>query len=167
MGSYAGIVIPLVISLFFIIPQIRKREFNLMDVTSVLYFSIASAATFIFKLNMFVEHSGFIGYFVLFLMALISLVIKRPFTFQVSKKDYPKIYWKDKSFLAINSQITIVWAGIFLSNAILFLLLAKPFTVVLSNILIVIGIIFSIVFPLKAPAYFVSEEFKKYDWRVM
>jgi len=166
MGSYAGIVIPLAISLFFIIPQIRKREFNLMDITSVLYFSIASVATFIFKLNMFVEHSGFIGYFVLFLMALISLVIKQPFTFQVSKKDYPKIYWKDKSFLAINSQITIVWAGIFLSNAILFLLLAKPFTVVLSNILIAIGIIFSIVFPLKAPAYFVSKEFKKYDWRV-
>ena len=166
MGSYAGIIIPLAISLFFIIPQIRKRDFNLMDVTSVLYFSIASAVTFTFNLNIFVEHSGFIGYFVLFLMALISLVIKQPFTFQVSKRDYPEIYWKDKSFLAINSLITIVWAGIFLSNAVIFLLLAKPFTVAFSNILIALGIAFSIVFPLKAPAYFVSKEFKKYDWSV-
>jgi len=166
MGSYAGIIIPLAISLFFIIPQIRKRDFNLMDVTSVLYFSIASAVTFTFNLNIFVEHSGFIGYFVLFLMALISLVIKQPFTFQVSKRDYPEVYWKDKSFLAINSLITIVWAGIFLSNAVIFLLLAKPFTVAFSNILIALGIAFSIVFPLKAPAYFVSKEFKKYDWSV-
>jgi len=165
-GMYAGVIIPLMISIFFIIPQIRKRDFNLMDVTSVLYFSIASAATFIFNINIFVEHSSSIGYFALFLMALISVIIKQPFTFQVSKRDYPEIYWKDKSFLSINSQITLFWAGIFLSNAILFIILAKLIAVILSNILIALGITFSIVFPLKAPAYFVTREFRKYDWSV-
>ncbi len=165
MGDVLGIIIPLVIALLLIISQIRKKDFNPMDVTSLLYFSMAMIATFIFNLNVFVERSGFLGYFALSLMALFSLITKHPFTLQVSKRDYPEIYWKDKSFLAINNIITAVWAIIFIANATIFLL-KMPFTVALSNTLIALGIAFSIIFPLKAPAYFASKEFKKYDWRV-
>lgn len=166
MGNRLGVVISLAISLLLVIPQIRKREFNLMDVTSLLYFSTATAFTFIFNLNVFVEKSGFLGYSVLFLMALFSLIIKQPYTLQVSKRDYPEIYWKEKSFLIINNIITGVWAVIFIANATIFLLLDIPFTIILSNTLIAFGIIFSIVFPLKAPAYFATREFKKYDWSI-
>jgi all-trans-retinol 13,14-reductase len=164
MGNVLGIVISLVISLLLLIPQIRKWDFNLTDLASIFYFSLATVGVFIFKLKVFVEKSGFLGYLLLFFMALFSLLIKQPFTFQVSKRDYPKIYWKDKSFLAINNLITIVWSGVFLLNAVIFLLFAKPFTIVLSNVLIAFGIVFSIIFPLKAPAYFATKEFKKYDW---
>lgn len=166
MGNVIGIFAPLVISLLLVVPQIRKWEFNLMDLTSVLYFSIATAGTFILGLNVFVKSSGFLGYLVLSFMALSSLAIKQPFTLQVAKRDYPEIYWKDESFLAINNLITIVWAVIFISNAAIFLLLARPFAIALSNILIALGMVFSIVFPLKAPAYFATKEFKKYDWSV-
>ncbi len=165
MGNWLGIVFSLAISLLLVVPQIHKRDFNLMDVISFLYFSTAAAATFIFNLSIFAEKSGFLGYSVLFLMALISLVIKQPFTFQASKRDYPEIYWKEKSFLVINSIITGVWAAIFIANAIIFLL-NETSAVVLSNTLIALGIMFSMVFSLKAPAYFVSGEFKKYDWSV-
>ena len=99
-------------------------------------------------------------------MALFSLIIKQPFTFQVSKRDYPEIYWKEKTFLAINNIITGVWAAIFIVNATIFLLLNATSRVILSNALIALGIIFSIVFPLKAPAYFATKEFRKYDWSV-
>lgn len=166
MGNRLGVAIPLVISLILIIPQICKRDFNLMDITSVLYFGIATVATFAFNINIFVEQNGFIGYAVLFLMAVISVAIKQPYTFQVAKKDYPQSYWKEKSFLLVNNLITIVWAGIFLLNAVIFLFLSMPFTVILSNILIAFGIVFSTIFPLKAPAYFISKEFKKYNWGI-
>jgi all-trans-retinol 13,14-reductase len=165
-GNVLGIVVPLAISLLLIIPQIRKWDFNLMDLASLLYFSIAAVGTFGFKLKVFVESSDFLGYFVLFLMALFSLVIKQPFTFKVAKKNYPEIYWKDKSFFRINNIITIVWSGIFLLNAVIFLLLSKPLAVLPSNILTAFGIAFSFIFPLKAPAYFALKEFKKYDWSV-
>lgn len=137
-----------------------------MDLTSLLYFSTATTATFIFNLNIFVEKSGFLGYSVLFLMVLFSLIIKQPYTLQVSKRDYPEIYWKEKSFLAINNIITGVWVVIFIANAITFLLLNATSAVILSNTLIALGITFSIVFPLKAPAYFATKEFRKYDWSV-
>jgi len=166
MGNKLGIVVPFAISLLLVVLQIRKKIFNTMDLTSALYFCIATVGAFIFNLNIFVGSSGFLGYSVLFLMALSSLIIKQPFTLQVSKRDYPEIYWKEKSFLAINNLITVVWAGVFLVNAAIFLLFSTPLTVVLSNILIVFGIAFSIILPLKAPAYFITKEFKKYNWRV-
>lgn len=166
MGNKLGIVIPFLLSLLLIIPQIRKRDFNLMDLASIFYFSIAVAGTFIFNLNTFVESSGFLGYSALSIMALFSLIIKQPYTLQFSKRDYPEIYWKNRTFLAINNIITAVWAGVFSLNAVIFFFLNMPFTVILSNILIAFGILFSIVFPLKAPAYFTSREFKKYDWSV-
>jgi len=166
MGNRTGVIIPFVVSLSLIIPQIRKKDFNLMDITSIIYFSVATPGTFLLNTNIFVENSGSLGYSVLFFMALFSLIIQKPYTLQVAKRDYPEIYWEDKSFLAINNIITVVWVGIFLTNAIVFLLLGKPLTILLSNILIVSGIVFSIAFPQKAPAYFVSREFKKYDWKV-
>jgi len=146
--------------------QVRRGYSFCNFFTSVFYFSIAIIGTFIFNLSIFVGKSGFLGYFVLFLMALFSLIIKQPYTLQVSKRDYPEVYWKDKSFLAINNAITVVWTGVFSLNAAIFLLSGMPFTTIMSNILIVLGILFSIVFPLKAPAYFASKEFRKYDWSV-
>lgn len=166
MENLMGIIIPLVISLLFIIPQIRKQNFNLMDLTSVLYFSIAAVGTFIFNLTIFLKNSGFLGYFVLFFMGLFSLIIKKPYTLQFSKRDYPEIYWEDKSFLTINKIITWIWTFIFIANATIFLLFNMPFEIIFSNILIVFGIIFSIFFPLKAPAYFVLRKFKKFDWNI-
>jgi all-trans-retinol 13,14-reductase len=166
VGNKLGVVIPFSFSLLLIIPQIRKGDFNLMDLTSIFYFSIAVAGTFIFNLNTFVESSGFLGYSALSIMALFSLIIKQPYTLQFSKRDYPEVYWKNRTFLAINNIMTAVWTGVFLLNAVTFFFLSTPLTIILSNILIAFGILFSIVFPLKAPAYFASREFKKFDWRI-
>jgi len=87
-----GVALPLLISLILMIHQIRGKNLNFMDIISVLYFSIASVTTFIFNSSIFVEENGFFSYLTLFLMAITSLVIKQPYTLQVSKRDYPEIY---------------------------------------------------------------------------
>lgn len=166
IGNKLGIPASFLVSMLLITPQIWRKDFNIMDITSVIYFSIAMAGAFIFNLDVFVKHSGFIGYLVLFLMALTSVIIRQPFTFQVSKRDYPEVYWKEKSFLAVNNMITEVWSIIYMANAIMFLLLNASFAIMLSNTLTAFGIAFSLIFPLKAPAYLASKEFKKYDWSV-
>jgi hypothetical protein len=116
-GSAYGIIITLMLSLFLMIPQMRARDINLMD--ALASFSSAMVGASFFGISAFVDNSGFLGYSVLFFMAMISLVIKRPYTPQVSKKDYPEAYWNDRTFLAVNNVITVAWAIIFLSNAIL------------------------------------------------
>ncbi len=165
-GNRLGVIIPFAISLLLVIPGIHKRDLNLMDVTSVFFFSIASLATFVLNLSIFVEKSGFLGYITLAAMALFSLIIRKPYTLQASKRDYPEIYWKDESFLNINIIITEIWVIIFIANATIFLFLEMPLTLILSNTLIAIGITFSIVFPLWAPAYFASKDFRKFDWKI-
>lgn len=165
-NNILGIVIPFLFSLFLIILQVYEREFNLMDIISMIYFSTSLVITFVFKSNIFIEKSGLLGYFALFFMSLFSLIIKRPYTLQVSKRDYPEIYWKDEKFLKINNIITEVWTIIFLINALMFFIMSNYVTIIISNTLIAFGIIFSILFPTKALAYFISREFKKYDWNV-
>lgn len=166
MGNSTGIIIALAIIVILLVPQVRSRDFNLMDIFSLLYFIAATVGTFIFGLSIFVERSGILGYGVLFVMAVFSLIIKQPYTLQVAKRDYPEIYWKDKSFITINTIITVAWVGIFLVNVIVFWLLTEPLTVVVSILLIVLGIIFSIVFPVRAPAYLQTKKYKKFDWSI-
>jgi len=166
VGSGLGVALPLLISLILVVHQARKGSSNLMDVVSLIYFSIASAATFIFGLSMFIEKSGFLGYSALSMMAVTSLAIGQPFTLQVSKRDYPEIYWRDKLFLTVNNVITVFWAAIFAVNALIFLVFEFPLTLIITNALIAVGVVFSAVFPLKAPAYYALKDFKKYDWSI-
>ena len=161
-----AVILPLAMTLILIIPQVPQKEFNIMDIVSLLYFAAASIFTFAFNLSVFIEKSGFLGYSTLCLMALFSIIIGRPYTLQVSKRDYPEVYWKDKSFLNINRTITWVWTVIFMANAVIFLVFSIPFTIILSNILIALGIVFSAIFPSRSLARSVHEKFKKYDWSV-
>ena len=77
-----------------------------MDLTSLIYFTVASMATYIFNLDIFVERPYFLGYSTLSIMALISIAIRKPFTLQVSKRDYPEIYWRERTFLLVNDAIS-------------------------------------------------------------
>ncbi len=164
MGNEFGITIPLAISLFLLVLEIHAKDVSLMDLTSAIYFTIAFTGVCMLNQSVFIEESSFLGYLTLFIMAMLSLAIKRPFTIHFSKREYPPIYWRDKSFIAINSAITAVWTLIFIVNALAFLYLPMP--LIISNILIVVGMIFSTIFPVKAPAYYITREYRKYDWRV-
>ena len=169
-GKILGLILPLMISLMILIPQIKSKNYNLMDIFTFIYFIIANVGKFIFNQNIFIEKSGFLGYLVLFIMALYSILINNPFTFQVSKRDYPETYWKDKTFFIVNKIITFVWLSIFFINSLIYLFLNFPINTILTNIFISFGIIFSIIYPILGPAYFVSKEYskeyKKYDFKI-
>ena len=89
-GSRLGIPAALAISLALLVPQLRTREFNLMDFFARLYFLVALLGTFVAGSDVFVDRSGLLGYSVLGVMALTSLAIKRPFTLECSRRDYPE-----------------------------------------------------------------------------
>jgi all-trans-retinol 13,14-reductase len=161
-----GVVLAFTSSFAIIFIGLFRRGLGLMDIVTALYFLVAFIAVFFFDLNVFIERSGFLGYLTLFVMAVFSLAIKQPFTFQVSKRDYPEVYWRDKLFIAINNVVTVVWGLVFLVNASIYILLEPPLTIVLSNIFVAIGVAFSVIYPVKAPARRTYREFKKFDWRI-
>ena len=161
-----GIPLSLIISFFLLVFNLVSKSPSFMDTASTIYFIIATFSTFAFKANLFVEKSGMMGYMVLFIMAVISVLLKNPFTYQVSKKDYPKVYWKDPTFLLINNIISSFWAAVFLANSIVYTVIDGILALSISKGLIVVGMTFSIIFPMKAPAYFLTRRFKKHDWYV-
>ncbi|MEM1767678.1 MAG: all-trans-retinol 13,14-reductase, partial [Candidatus Bathyarchaeia archaeon] len=134
-GFSFSVLLAFTASMAILVPQIRRREYYFMDIFSVIYFSIASICTLIFRMNVFVEYSGFIGYLALSLMAVSSIAMKSPFTFRVAKKDWPEAYWREKSFLLINNIISAAWTIIFIANALISLLLGTPYKIILSNAL--------------------------------
>ncbi len=161
-----GIALAFAVSLAIIAPQLRRGELNLLDSSTALYFSVALVGTQVLGLEVFVERSGFLGYLTLSLVAVTSIATGRPFTLQVSRRDYPEVYWKDRVFLEVNNVVSGVWAAVFLANAVVHLLLSPPLSILLSNSLVALGIAFSVIFPLKAPAYYAYRGFRRYDWRV-
>jgi phytoene dehydrogenase-like protein len=87
-------------------------------------------------------------------MAFGTLAMKNPFTYQYAKEDWDKSYWTDPAFIRINEIITSVWGGIFILNTLLgvlavFIFPAQEllFAVILPNVGVVAGIIFSNRFP--------------------
>ena len=63
-------------------------------------------------------------------------------------------------------MITVVWSLLSLASALIYLLLKPPLDIVSSSILVAVGIVFSVVCPVKAPSRKTYREFKKFDWEV-
>ena len=138
-----GILLALLLST--IIYTISTDKKSIMTLTTLIYFILASILRFIFRSRFLVEFSGPVGYGVLFIMCILSLIFKRPYTYEVSKRDYPEIYWSSPEFLRINIFITAIWSLVFIINA--FLTLLPPPIRYASNALIFVGVILSAIFP--------------------
>ncbi|MDO9302915.1 MAG: NAD(P)/FAD-dependent oxidoreductase, partial [Anaerolineales bacterium] len=103
-------------------------------------------------------------------MAFGTLAMKNPFTYQYAKEDWDKAYWTDPAFIKINEIITGVWGGIFLFNSLLgalavFIFPAQGlwFVVILPNVGVVAGIVFSSRFPNYASRKNIQERIDAWD----
>ncbi|MCD5417455.1 FAD-dependent oxidoreductase [Candidatus Bipolaricaulota bacterium] len=161
-----GIFLAFAVSVFLLFLDRIQQSFSFMNMFSTGYFLVATVSLAAFGHALFVEQSRTLGYLALFIMASTSVLLKRPFTYQVSKKGYSETYWEDPLFLTINNVIAAFWALVFLTNFAVSVTVAGLPSVFVSKVFIAAGITFSIVFPIKAPAYFLTRKFKATDWRV-
>ena len=151
MGSTLAIIIPLAVTFTFVSFRAIRKRYNIMDLFSFIYFIAAAIVTFFTDSMFFMERSGSLGYIVLFVMAVFSLVIGRPYTIEGVKNDYPQSFWKNPMFTTINTVITVIWAIIFIVNSVLFVILNKPLPIITTNILIGLGVVLSIIIPKMMP----------------
>lgn len=151
MGSTMGIIISLAITFAFIFFRAIRKRYSIMDIFSFVYFIAAAVVTFFTDSILFMDRSGSLGYIVLFMMAIFSLIIGRPYTIEGAKGNYPESFWKNPMFITINSVITVIWAIIFLANSVLYVTLNHPLPIIATNILIGLGIMLSIIIPKLVP----------------
>ena len=91
LGHASGVLVGLALSAA--IYAISPDKKSIMALTTLCYFAVASALTFGAASPLFVEQSGILGYGVLCAMCFASLALRRPYTYEVSKRDYPEVYW--------------------------------------------------------------------------
>jgi phytoene dehydrogenase-like protein len=131
--------------------RIRIKKIMIMDAVTLLFFSANFAVTLLVGATTVIEYVRLTAYITLSGMAFGSLAVGNPFTYQYAKQDWPEEYWSDPIFRATNKIITALWGLIFLVDAISYKIGSSSRNIFLSavipNLLLGVGIAFSVRFP--------------------
>ena len=152
----------------------KRRDFKTMEIVTLGYFAVHAMVTFALGSSFLKTYGPIANSLVLAGMAFGTLAMKNPFTYQYAKEDWDKSYWSNPAFIRINEIITSVWGWIFAFNAALgalavFVFPAQElwFVVILPNVGVVAGIIFSSRFPNYAARRSIQarlDEWDPYKW---
>ncbi len=148
---------------------IKRRDVKTMEAVTLGYFIVHATLTLVLGSSFLKIYGPIANSLVLAGMAFATLAVKNPFTYQYAKEDWDKSYWNDPAFIRINMIITSVWGGIFTLNTLLGMLAVifpaqkLLLTVILSNVGVVAGIIFSNRFPLYASRKSVQARIDAWD----
>ncbi len=162
----AGISIALGLSCALLAQQVWSRAYRLLDLTTFGYFLTAAVATYATDSALFVDAAGPLGFTVLFLMAAVSLAVRRPFSAASARYDYPKQYWLNQDFISVHNIVTTVWTGVFFLCAITLFFTSMSAVGPLPVALVTAGFVFSLVFQSKGPAYLIRQRFSPYEWHI-
>ena len=165
-GQTAGIAIALSISCALLAQQVWTSSYRLLDVASFVYFAAAALGTFLSDAPLFAEQPGLLGFGFLLVVAVISLLLRRPFSADPARLDYPRQYWRNPDFVTLHSIITSVWSGAFLLGTIIVAFSSTAPTEPIPVALLVAAFVFTAVFQRKGPAYLVRQRYRPYEWHV-
>ena len=132
---------------------IKRRDIKTREAVTLGYFIVHAVITLAVGSSFLKIYGPIANSLVLAGMAFATLAVKNPFTYQYAKEDWDKSYWNDPAFIRINMIITSVWGGIFTINtllgvlAVIFPAQKLLFAVIVPNVGVVAGIIFSNRFP--------------------
>jgi len=150
--------------------RVKNHNLKTMDVVTLAYFAIHALITLALGWSFLKVYGPIVNSLVLAGMAFGTLALKSPFTYQYAKEDWDKAFWSDPAFIQINETITSVWGGIFLLNSLLGALAIFVFpaqalilNVLLPNIGVVAGIVFSSRFPAYASRKSVQARLDSWD----
>jgi phytoene dehydrogenase-like protein len=153
---------------------LKRHDVKTMEVVTLGYFAVHAILTLVIGSSFLKIYGPVANSLVLALMAFGTLAMKNPFTYQYAKEDWDKSYWTDPAFIRINEIITGVRGGIFTVNTLLGALAVFVFsaqglfvtlllTVIIPNIGVVAGIVFSSRFPGYAARKGVQERIDAWD----
>lgn len=91
---------------------------QLLEISAVVFFVIVAVVGFVTSNSTFHEYDSALAFGWLALTAWGSLLIGRPFTEGIAKREVPQQYWGSDKFRRINRVITGAWALAFTLTAI-------------------------------------------------
>lgn len=99
----------------------RGVPVHLLEVFTVVYFGVLAVLGLVASertVDWLELWAGELSNIALAVFAIVTLVIRRPFTLAYAKDTTPREHWDSPLFLKINYVISAVWAGAFLVSAV-------------------------------------------------
>ncbi|OOM75750.1 hypothetical protein CLPUN_31050 [Clostridium puniceum] len=142
-----GLVLGFVCVLMLLIKGIINKNIGIMSRVLLAYFSISNIIYFYLNIDSVLQHKYLTSYIVLALTGFISIMLGKPYTMYEARSGYDKEFGKSPLFIEVNILITKIWTVIYLINVMIQLTGHNIMTVVIMNMILVIGIILSITIP--------------------
>jgi uncharacterized membrane protein len=129
--------------IFLNIKDIRQRNIKILDMGTLIFFIILTGISFSPNALWVDHYSAPLSDGAMFLIAFISLVIRKPFTIQYAYEQVDPKFWNSPGFYTTNRTISMVWCVVFLVNAVLsYLYVNHPYILDwVIHILILVGAI--------------------------
>lgn len=151
ISSKMGLILGLVSILILFIRNIINKNVGIMSYVLLFYFVISNILYFYFNIDFVLENKNLISYILLSLMGFASIMLKKPYTMYEARSGYGEEFGKSPLFIEVNILITKIWAIIYLVNFFLELTGHNINTVIIANILVILGITASIMIPTAFP----------------
>ncbi|MFC0434245.1 hypothetical protein [Kutzneria buriramensis] len=150
-GALAGLVLAL--GLFV---QGRRKgtplDTQVLEISTIVYFAVLTAFSCAAPTSPVQHFVGAISMAWLAITAWGGLVVKRPFTLGIAKRQTPKEYWNMPIFLRVNVVLTAAWAIAFtLTAAVLAVLDVMQAGTVASIVVQVAGFVIPAIFTARYP----------------
>lgn len=101
--------VALITSILIIFPEFLRHKVKILSTGSIIFFIGIFIIASIKELMPLEVWTSVMVTTMLFLIALISILIKKPFTIQYAKESVDEKYWETESFIKTNYIISIVW----------------------------------------------------------
>jgi len=162
----AGVLIALGLSCALLAEQVLSRNYRVLDVASLVFFVVAALSTYLMATPLFIAQAGPIGFAFLLAIAIGSLAVRRPFSSDAARNDYPRQYWRNSEFLTTHSIVTTVWGGAFLVCGLIVTFSATPLTSPILIGLLVVALVFTVIFQSRGQGYLIQQRSKPYEWHI-
>ncbi len=119
-----------------------------MTIVLTAYFLVSDMLYFYYNLPAILEQKALFSYVLLFLTGFVTAALRKPYTMYDARAAYDKSFKDSPLFIEVNILITRIWASIYLINSLLVLTAGYgALAIVLSNTLVAVGIVCSILIP--------------------
>lgn len=96
----------------------KKYSIKILELGTLIFFFITALLYFFVNLDWLVRWINSLGSVALFLIVLISILIKKPFTLQYARETTPKERWFSPAFMHVNYIISWAWCLMMFINSI-------------------------------------------------
>ncbi|MBN2126559.1 MAG: hypothetical protein JW821_19825 [Deltaproteobacteria bacterium] len=105
--------------LFLNIRDMRRRSMKILDVGTLVCFLLLVLVGFTSEAKWIDHYAAPLSNAALFVIALVSILIRRPFTLQYAREQVDPKFWNTPGFYSVNLAISSVWCAAFAVTAIL------------------------------------------------